>query len=79
MNTLFDVVGWLGMAMVISAFGLNSMKWLHSDSLAYIILNGLGSAFLIVNCHHNGAMPPMVLNIIWLTIALISLWNYFKK
>lgn len=79
MNILFDALGWLGMAIVVTAFGLNSMKRLHADSLAYILMNGGGSAFLIVNCYHNNAMPPMVLNIIWLAIALISLRNYFKK
>jgi len=76
---IFELIGWLGMASVVIAFGLNAMKKLSSDSLAYILMNGGGSAFLIVHCYHNNSMPPMVLNIIWLIIALISLWKYFQK
>jgi hypothetical protein len=76
---IFDILGWLGMAIVVIAFGLNSMKRLSADSLAYILMNGGGSAFLIINCYHNHSMPPMVLNIIWLIIALISLWKYFQQ
>lgn len=71
-----EILGWVGMACVLAAFGLNSAGKLNAKSLHYILLNGGGSAFLIVNCYHNQAMPPMVLNIIWLAIALFSLWKY---
>lgn len=79
MKILYEILGWVGMASVLIAFGLNSLQKLSANSLIYILLNGIGSAFLIVNCYHNQATPPMVLNIIWLGIALISLWNYRKK
>jgi hypothetical protein len=79
MSILYEVLGWVGMACVIIAFGLNSLEKLAANTLSYILLNGIGSAFLIINCYHNKAIPPMVLNIIWLSIALISLWKHFRK
>ena len=79
MKILYETLGWVGMASVLIAFGLNSLEILPANSLIYILLNGGGSACLIVNCYYNKAKPPMVLNIIWLGIALVSLYNYFKR
>lgn len=79
MELVFELLGWIGMASVLAAFGLNSQGKLAATSLWYILLNGGGSACLILNCYHTGAMPPMVLNVVWLLIALVSLAKYKKQ
>ncbi|MFN0204301.1 MAG: hypothetical protein ACKVTZ_22475 [Bacteroidia bacterium] len=78
-KTLIDLMGWVGMAMVVFAYGANIQNKLPNTSLAYILLNMIGSIFLIINCFYNHAMPPAILNIIWTIIAFYSLWQYFRR
>ena len=67
---LIDTVGWIGMACVLSAYGLSTFKKITVDSSTYALLNMVGSAFLVINTYYYHSFPPMVLNIIWIFIAL---------
>lgn len=70
---LIDSIGWIGSVMVVMAYALNMYKKMASDSVAYYVLNILGSACLIVNTIYHHAIPSAVVNVIWVVIALVAL------
>jgi hypothetical protein len=76
---IIDLVGWAGMACVLGAYGLSTFKKISVDSLAYSLLNIFGSAFLVINTYYYRVFPPMVLNVIWIFIALGSFLKNRKK
>jgi hypothetical protein len=67
---IYEVVGWLGAVMVLSAYALVTRV---GTSLLYHMLNLLGAAGLLVNALHHGAFPSTTVNVVWILIALWGL------
>ncbi len=78
-NLLFDILGWIGVALLLIAFGLVSAKRVQGDSLTYQGLNVLGSGLLIINSSYYGAFPSVGVNVAWIIIAAITLALAWKK
>lgn len=76
MNAFVEIVGWLGAALVLAAYGLLSAQRLSSRSVAYQVLNIAGSLGLVINTGWNGAIPSAAVNVIWLGIGAHALWRH---
>jgi len=72
-NTWIDVVGWIGAAALLAAYGLVSTKRVQGDSTVYQLPNLIGSVLLMVNTIHYGAYPSAFVNLVWLGIAIYAL------
>jgi hypothetical protein len=72
-DLLSDVLGWAGAVFLLGAYALVSTRKLEGDSVAYQLLNLLGSALLIVNSFHYGAYPSVGVNVIWIGIAVFAI------
>ena len=59
--------------MVILAYAMNIFKKMAADSVPYYLLNITGSACLIVNTFYHHAIPSVVVNVIWILIAVSAL------
>jgi hypothetical protein len=70
---LIDVAGWLGVVMVLAAYGLVSARRLEGDAVLYQALNIGGAALLIANSFYYGAMPSVAVNVIWIGIGVYAL------
>lgn len=68
-----NVVGYIGSALLIIAFALNSLKVLKSFSIKYQILNLLGGSFVLWNSWYYHAFPSVVVSIFWVIIALVAM------
>lgn len=70
---IIEIIGWTGVVLLLVAYGLVSSKRLDGGSLVYQALNLVGSAFLIINSATKGAYPSVVVNVVWICIALATL------
>jgi len=70
---VMEMLGWSGALASLSAFGLNSLNVIGSQSIEYLALNILGCGFLIVYAFSKKAHASWVLNSIWLVITIIAL------
>lgn len=70
---LVDVVGWAGVVVLLVAYALVSTRRIEGDSAIYQILNLGGAALLIVNSFYYGAFPSVVVNVVWIGIAVFAL------
>lgn len=79
MKILVDVIGWIGSFEVIAAYIIVSFEFgKNINRRIYQGLNLTGSLFLIINTIYHGAYPSAFVNVIWLIIAAIALWNIAK-
>ncbi|MBV2146927.1 hypothetical protein KRZ98_01290 [Sphingobium sp. AS12] len=79
MNILVEIVGWTGALLVLGAYlGVSSGR-LTGESTAFQWLNALGAAFFVLNTWWHGAIPSMVLNIIWSGIGFVALWRIARR
>ncbi len=68
-----EIFGWIATVLILAGFGLNSFGKISAQSWTYSILNLIGSVLFIWNTYVHDAFAPMVLNIIWACIAIVSM------
>jgi hypothetical protein len=73
MNYFVETIGWIGAVLIVGAYFLNITGRLKSSSAVYIISNLLGGIFFTVNTLVHHAYPSMIVNIIWVLIAIGAL------
>ncbi|MBT2188466.1 CBU_0592 family membrane protein [Sphingobium nicotianae] len=72
-SLLIEIVGWAGAVLVLGAYILVSISRLSGISPAFQWMNAVGAAFFVLNTWWHGAIPSMVLNIIWSGIGFGAL------
>ena len=70
---LIEVVGWAGSVLIVGAYALNLNGKLEANDLRYIWANIIGAIFFMINSYSHGAMPSVVVNIIWVGFAINSI------
>ena len=66
--------GIIGMALILIAFVLDETNGpIDRDSVQYNALNALGAALLLYYAHSIESIPFLVLNSIWLLVAVLKL------
>lgn len=71
------IIGWAGTILIITAYSLNSLGYLDSQSLVYPILN-LGGAFLMaIRIWVARNWSNFILEIFWAAIAIITIIKWF--
>lgn len=73
MSILIEIFGWVGMALVVSAYYLVSHKTVRSDSMIYQLMNLFGAIFVGVNVYYNKAWSSLALQCIWGVIAISAI------
>jgi hypothetical protein len=70
-----DVCGWAGTLLILAAYALQSNGKMQTRSALYQWMNVLGAAGLIINSGWYSAWPSVTLNVVWLAIAALALWQ----
>ncbi|MBB6122376.1 CBU_0592 family membrane protein [Sphingobium subterraneum] len=79
MNFAMEAIGWMGAVLVLGAYALLSTGRVQGDSRLYQWMNLIGSAGFIANTAWHGAIPSVVLNIIWCGIGIATLWRIRRR
>jgi hypothetical protein len=74
-----ELVGWIGALLILGAYILVSTGRLSGDSAAFQWMNAMGATFFVLNTWWHGAIPSMVLNIIWGCIGFTALWRISRR
>lgn len=72
-----NVIGWAGAGASLGAYFLVSFGIVTGKSLEYQILNLAGAIGLGTICYFKHTYQPLVVNIIWGSIAILALLNIF--
>ena len=72
-DELHEIAGWVGMVLILGAYAGISTQTLSLDTLTYQALNAAGALLLIYSTYTTRSYPVMVLNVVWLAIALLAL------
>ena len=75
MNVAIEVAGWIGAVLILAAYAMLTAGKLTSKDAAYQWMNVVGAAGFIVNSAWNGAWPSAILNVIWVGIGMVALWQ----
>ncbi len=70
---LFEIAGWSGAVLIVTAYGLLTAGKIASEGSAYQWLNVVGAVGVGLNGWWNNALPSVALNLVWAGIGLVAL------
>lgn len=73
MGIIIEIIGWIASVLIVGSYALNITGKLNTDSKPYIWANMLGGLFFVINTFYHQAYPSMVVNIVWVIIAIVML------
>ena len=73
MSLLIEILGWIASVLIVGSYALNISGKLAAKSKTYVIANIIGGLFFAINTYFHQAYPSMLVNIIWVIIALVML------
>jgi hypothetical protein len=74
----FELIGWLGFILIVSAYLLITIKLVEVSSAPYHLMNLIGALCMVANAKHKGARPLLWLNIVWALVAIVGLLKFDK-
>jgi len=78
-NIVIEVVGWCGTIALLGAYLLLSIGKINGKSRIYHFLNFTGAISLGVNAYTKTNYQVVVIECVWSSIALWSLFNLLRK
>lgn len=75
----YDIIGTLGVAVIIVTYVLLQLESVRSDSLSYSVLNAAGALLIIVSLYFNFNFPAFIVEFFWLLISLFGIGKYLLK
>jgi hypothetical protein len=79
MELMITLVGWVGAALLLVAYGLTSTGRLPPEGWRFQMLNLVGAGALTLNSGYHGAWPSAALNIVWIVIGVFALARGRRK
>jgi len=76
MELIMQIIGMLGMLLVLLAFTLLKLNKIKHEELFYNLLNLVGSFFLVLSAIYTKGYAFMILNSVWVIFSLVDI---FKK
>ncbi len=73
-----EAAGWIGAICVLGAYVLLSTGRLTGNSAAFHWLNMVGAGGFVINTWAHGAIPSMVLNIVWASVGAYALFRMMR-
>lgn len=75
MEWLSDVVGIIGVVLVLVAYYLLQANKLNASSVPYLKMNVVGSVLILYSLCFNWNLAAVLVEVMWF---VISLWGMFK-
>ena len=74
-----EALGWIGIILVLGAYGLATFSVIAADSLLFMGLNLVGAIGIALDAWEDKNIQPVVLNIVWAVIAVIGIVTFFSS
>ncbi len=75
----YDLVGNLGVVLIIGSYFLIQVGRLSATGLAYTLSNLLGAAFILYSLYFEFNMSAFLVEIFWLLISLVGLGRIYLE
>lgn len=79
MMSLADVLGALGVFLILLAYFFNLYKKIETGSLLYILMNLAGAILAFLSSMMIHSLPFMVLEGTWAAVSLVALIRLYYK
>ncbi len=75
--SIYDVLGNIGVVLIIFTYFLLQIRKLSSEGLSYSVLNALGASLIIVSLLFDFNLSAFILESFWVMISLIGIGKVY--
>ena len=76
MPTLPDIVGIVGVAVIILTYAMLQLGRIRSEQVLYSLLNAVGASLILVSLYFEFNFPSVVVEAFWLLISLFGIGKH---
>ena len=77
--TLYDLVGSIGVGIIILTYVLLQIGKIKSENIFYSILNAAGASLIIISLIKDFNFPSFIVEFFWVLISIYGIVKYFLK
>jgi hypothetical protein len=77
--TLYDLIGSIGVSIVIITYFLLQTERIKSENIYYSILNAFGSSLIILSLIFNFNLAALIQEAFWVLISIYGIAKCFLK
>lgn len=74
-----EMVAYLGMILILSAFFMETRDILHSKEAPYLSLMALGSGLLAIRAYLIDEWAFFILEVAWFAAAVLGIWSLWAS
>jgi len=73
-----DLVGNIGVVVLMIAYLMLQLNKLRSDGLAYSLLNAIGASLIIISLLYDFNLSALLMEVFWVLISFVGIYRYFR-
>ena len=75
---VLDLIGNIGVVVLMVTYLLLQLNRLRSDDLAYSLLNAGGASLIILSLLVNFNLSALLMEVFWVLISFVGIYRYFR-
>jgi hypothetical protein len=75
---LLDLVGNIGVVILMITYLMLQLNKLSSDSLAYSVLNAAGAGLIVISLLFDFNLSALLMEVFWVLISFVGIYRYFR-
>jgi len=75
---LLDLIGNAGVVILMVTYLLLQLNRLHSNDLAYSLLNAIGASLIILSLLVDFNLSALLMEVFWVLISFVGIYRYFR-
>ena len=76
---IYDIIGILGVIMILIAYALVQLGKLHVKDLSYSLLNAIGAFFILISLLIDFNLSVFLMEFFWLIFSILGIYTYIKN
>lgn len=76
--TWYDLIGNIGVALILIAYLLLQLKRIKSEQLLYSLMNGIGAILIIISLYFDFNLSAFIIEFFWLLISIFGIFKTIK-
>jgi len=76
---IYDLVGLIGVSLIVLAYLLLQFEKLRNDNLFYSVLNAIGASLVIISLYFDFNFSAFIVEFFWLLISLFGIGKYILR
>jgi len=75
----YDIIGTVGVGIIILTYTALQLERIRSDSLLYSLLNASGASLILISLRYSFNFAAFVVEFFWVLISIYGIIKYFLK